>query len=508
MTKPSKMNSPNGAPKRAPKHTGANSLRPNTIDHWLRYSRNLVLDNGSRWKPEDFQIAFVEDLFAGYPEVWLIVPEGNGKTSLLAGVALYHLDYTPDAMVPIGASSRDQIEILHNQAAGFVRRTPGLDKRFKVFDGYRRIKSLRNGGKIQVYAADERTGDGIIPTLPLLDELHRHRDLRLYRTWRGKLNKRGGQLAAISTAGEPDGEFEEIRLKHRERAEKVERSGSHVRAEGGGMVLHDYAVADEDEVEDMEAVKAANPLSTISVASLEQKRSSPAMTRDHWKRFVCNIATRIQGDGIAPEEWDALADPNIIPDRSAWSLGWLDLGWKIDTTAMGVLVWEAADRRVIAGVKILKPPVHESQIVKGLVSLQKEFEPAGWVFDPNAGAQQMAQMLEAGNHPHQGDVKFEFIEHSQGNAPMSLAAARFDESLRGGWFVHDGDAELRTHVLNAVRRQIGAERYRYDRPPGAKGEKRKHFPIDALTGLLMGNSVAVAEKAEPDEPGEPLFAFR
>jgi hypothetical protein len=32
-------------------------------------------------------------------------PEGNGKTTLLAAIALYHGDYTPSAFVPIGASS-------------------------------------------------------------------------------------------------------------------------------------------------------------------------------------------------------------------------------------------------------------------------------------------------------------------------------------------------------------------------------------------------------------------
>ncbi len=468
----------------------------------------MVLDNGQRWEPEDFQLAFMEDLFGGYEEVWLVLPEGNAKTTLLAGVGLYHLDYTPDAMVPIGASSRDQIEILHNQAAGFVRRTPGLEnKRFKIYDGYRRIKGLRLGGKMQVYAADERTGDGVIPTLPLLDELHRHRDLRLYRTWRGKIEKRGGQLAAISTAGEPDGEFEEIRTRHRSRAEKVKRRGAFTRAVGGGMVLHDYAVQSEDDVEDMAKVKEANPLSTKTIDSLQRKRESPTMTLDHWKRLTCNIATRLESDGVKPEEWDALADPNLKPKKSAWSLGWIDLGWQIDTTALGVLIWESTKRRVIAGVTILEPPVQEADIVEALVRTQREFEPVGWVFDPNAGGQQMAQLLESGEHPHQDGVAFEFIEHAQTNTPMALAAARFDEAVRNGWFVHDASTALRAHVLNGVRRSVGGERYRYDRPDHAKGKKRTLFPIDALTGVLMGNSVAVAEKLEAPPKKEPLVAW-
>lgn len=461
----------------------------------------MVLDDGSVWDPDDFQLAFVEDLLADeVTEVWLVVPEGNGKTTLLSGVALYHADFMPDAMVPIGASSKDQCVILHNQAGGFVRRTPGMAKRFRVYDGYRRISALRTNGRIQVFAADDRTGDGIIPTLPLLDELHRHKDFRLYRTWRGKLLKRNGKLAAISTAGEPGSEFEDIRLKHRATASDVTQNGSHVRAAGGGMVLHDWAVPSVDEVEDMKAVKAANPLPGITMKSLEAKRKSPTMSLAHWKRFVCNIATRIEGDGITPEDWDALRDPDVKPQKDAWSIGFLDLGWKIDTTAMGVLVWESTNRRIVAGVKVLEPPVKEAEIVPGLVALQKEFSPIGWAYDPNAGGQQMVEMLDSGRHPDQVGVEFTFFEHSQDNAVMSLAAARLDEAIRGGWLIHDGDPDLRSHVLNAVRKPLGGDKYRFDRPPDAKGDRRKKYPIDALTGLLFGNSVAVAEHDRPKEP--------
>jgi len=66
----------------------------------------MVLDSGKPWKPEAFQLEFAEDLFAGTRENWLVVPEGNGKTTLLSGLALYHGDYTQDAMVTMAASSR------------------------------------------------------------------------------------------------------------------------------------------------------------------------------------------------------------------------------------------------------------------------------------------------------------------------------------------------------------------------------------------------------------------
>jgi phage terminase large subunit-like protein len=115
----------------------------------------------------------------------------------------------------------------------------------------------------------------------------------------------------------------------------------------------------------------------------------------------------------------------------------------------------------------------------------------------------MAQMLEKGEHPLQverGGGPIEFIAHSQDNAPMSEAARRLDEAVRNRWLVHDGDRELRQHVLNAVRKPTGPEKYRFDRPRDAQGEKRKRYPIDLLTGLLMGHNVAVDDRAPSVEP--------
>lgn len=484
---------------------GARPLRPFTVDHFRAYARNLVLDDGSYWEPEEFQLFVAEDLFAGEPEVWLVVPEENGKTTLMSGIGLYHGDYTPEAAVVVGASSRDQCEILHSQAAGFIRRTPGLEKRFRVFDGYRRIRCLRSGGRIQVFAADDRTGDGVIPTLALLDELHRHRDLRLYRTWRGKLGKRGGQLAAISTAGEPGSEFEEIRERVLKTAIGDRRADCYVRAAAGGLVLHDHAVPSGGDVEDMALVAQANPLQAITTERLAMKRGTPTMTLEHWKRFVCNVPTRVSGQAVTPEQWDSLCEEGLRPVEGCWRVAFLDLGWVHDTTGMGVLCWESLERRVVVGPKEIVPPkdgtVDEADVVRAMVAIQREYQPRLWVFDPNASGRQMVQLLDKGEHPQQGGVSFDFAEHSQDNTPMALAAARLDEAIRNGWLRHDGNDALRRHVLNAVKKSLGPnEKWRYDRPPDAKGRRRSKFPIDLLTGLAMANSHAVAEHESTSEP--------
>jgi phage terminase large subunit-like protein len=352
------------------RRSGAAPAKPFTVEHFRVYASVAVLDDGEPFILRDFQEEIAADIFSGFPEAWLILPEGSGKTTFLALLGLYFGDYTPSAMIPIAASSREQAEIMYRQAEGLVSRSPELRPRFRAYDGYRRIKCLRTDGRIQVFAADDRTGDGIIPGgLALVDELHRHRDLKLYRTWRGKLEKRGAQLIAISTAGEPGGEFEETRDRIKKTAGdvKTSRGGCHTRAAADDIVIHDFAVPSVKQAEDMEVVARANPRPEMTPERLRKKRESPTMTRQHWLRFVCNIATLSGGSAIQPEEWDRLEEPGVTVPDGVWRCGWLDLGWKIDTTAMGVLAWESPERRIVTGVRVLEPPVDESAVVAGIL---------------------------------------------------------------------------------------------------------------------------------------------
>jgi len=483
---------------------------PGTLEHFVAWSSELILDDGNPWILEPWQREIVADILAGHTEVWAIVPEGNGKTTLMGGVALYHADTVPYATVPIAASARDQARVLYRQAEGFVHRTPGMldyrphgeAGRFKCFGGYLLIRGTEMKSELKIYSADDSTADGVIPTLALLDELHRHRNLDLYRTWQGKLGKRGGQIVTISTAGEPGGEFEEMRASLLRADGERTDDGPHVRVQSNGLVLHDWAVRDRSQAEDMEVVAAANPRSTMTPAALAKKHDSPTMSDAHWLRFTCNIATRESGQAITPEQWAALEEPGLVPDMTAWCVGWIDLGWKLDTTAVGMLVWESDDRRVVPAPVILEPPVDEADIVAAILDFEAEYHPFGWVYDPNAGGQQMVQLLEKGEHPLQAQHpagELVFIEHSQDNSLMALAAARLDEAVRTGRIRHDGHPGLRQHVLNAVRKEIGGEKWRFDRPPDAKGGRRTKYPIDALTGLLMGHSVAVGEMGQPVE---------
>ena len=231
------------------------AFEPFTLDHFHAWSSVVVLDNDECCRLEPFQESFIEDVFSGKRICWLVIPEGNGKTTLLAALGLYGLVHADDASIPLAASARDQARIMYRQMKGFVDRSklklPHRSWWVDCFDGYRQIHLRKPGatkrgevaGLTEVHAADAGTADGVIPfPFAFLDELHRHKDLALHRTWSGKLQKRGAQLIVISTAGEPGHDFELTREKIQREALDKCRDGAFGRYETERIVLHDWSV--------------------------------------------------------------------------------------------------------------------------------------------------------------------------------------------------------------------------------------------------------------------------
>jgi phage terminase large subunit-like protein len=458
-------------PPRAPRTPRGGRARtktpaqPFTLAHFRAWASDLILDTGENWRLEGFQEAFVEDLFVGFPEAWLIVPEGNTKTTTLAGVALYHAEHRPFAAVPVAAASREQAEILYRQAEGFVLRSERLHRpvhsaiqaakgkrkldvpRFTCLEGYRRINH-HGGGRIQIFAADDRTGDGIIPTFGIIDEPHRLRDLSLYRTWAGKIAKRGGQLATISTSGEPGSDFEETRGRIRDGATDVQHAGSFSRYATPRVVLHEWAVPESGDVEDMAAVKAANPFSGITVDMLAEKFASPTMTRHHWLRFVCNRPTRDSDVWLGEDGetlWRDTEDPyELVAGARTW-LG-VDIALRRDTSAV-VTMQQRPDGRYHAVLRVWVPtedrPIDVTDVMHHIRQAAGTYDVEAVSFDPRF-FDVPAKML--------ADEGLPMTEVPQSVERMTAAYGSLYEGIQRGQITHEADEVFASHVLNAVPR--------------------------------------------------------
>jgi hypothetical protein len=152
-----------------------------TVEHFREYARVMVWDDGEHHDLEDWECEVVEDLFRGFKRNLWIIPEENGKSTLTSLIALYGADFTIEPWIPVCAAAARQARIIHDQASGFVRRTPGMSKRFRPQDGYVKIKSLTNGGKgIGVFAYDRDRADGPLRVLGRADLAQQRPTDRVY----------------------------------------------------------------------------------------------------------------------------------------------------------------------------------------------------------------------------------------------------------------------------------------------------------------------------------------
>lgn len=457
---------------------------PFSVDHFRRYADLMVFDDGERRGLEDWQLELVEDLFAGFQRNLWVVPEGNGKSTLVAILALYGADYTESPWIPIGAAAAKQARIIHDQATGFIERTPGMRDRFRSFGGYKLIRSLRNDGiGIEVFAHDPKTGDGVIPfPYALVDELHRHPDMRLWDLWAGKLRKRGAQIVGITTGGEPETPFENMRDAIRRRAKDRRHDGSHLRAQAPGEILHEWMVPKDELCSDMRAVKAANPLSTITATTLEQDFSL-VTDLGEWKRLKCNRPTRSAQTAISDKEWDDAETDKQIPAGASIDVG-LDIAFKWDTTA-AVPLWRDGSIRVLGEPKILVPPrdnssMHPDDIKNALLELAAEYQVETVVMDMHF-AEDIAAWVE-------DTMGVTVIDHAHRRTQTHVEDyLAFTDGLRNGTVTHTGDPGLRAHVLNAIARRLPGGDYRFDRPSQVRGNARAQDRrvIDALTAAAM-----------------------
>lgn len=403
---------------------------------------------------EEFQREMLGRYFDGAMETLILIPKKNGKSTLLAALALYHLITTPDAECVVGAASRDQATILYDQAAGFVRRSDGLQLRVDVKRGYREMRSRKDSGRIRVLAADVDTADGVIPTLALVDELHRHKSAGLYGVFRDGLGPRDGRMITISTAGD----FEMSALGQMRAAAlqlpSTEREGAHVRAQSrdGSYVMHEWALDKDDDVDDMAVVKLANPASWQTIDRLRARHDSPSMLAWQWARFACGVWVSSEAWWISGEDWNAIQTTDHLVEGDKITIGF-DGSRTGDATALvgcrvsdalvePLRVWEApSDPQQAARWEV---PANEVDAV--LSQVMERFNVVRGYFDPPLWRSE----IEGWSREY-GDTAVGRYETSR--TPMQGAVERFRTDVATQRLRQAGNPTLTRHVLNAQTKE-------------------------------------------------------
>lgn len=158
-----------------------------------------------------FQRAYISALFGfldketgyrRYTESFFFVGRKNGKSTMLAAIALYMLmaDGESGSEVYSVASKRDQANILFDQAHEMIKQSPDLNKNIR-----KRKSDLyfpHNFSKMQSLGKNSNSLDGLNAHLVVIDELHSIQDRNLYEVMKQSQSARTQPLLImITTAG-------------------------------------------------------------------------------------------------------------------------------------------------------------------------------------------------------------------------------------------------------------------------------------------------------------------
>jgi phage terminase large subunit-like protein len=140
------------------------------------------------YRLEPFQRKIVAEALSPRRELLVLIPRANGKSTLLAAIALWSLLRGRGSQIVVGAASREQAPILfdiaremaqHSEVAPLVEVTR---REIRTSDGW-----------LKVIAADGPRQYGLIVDLAIVDELHAHRHDELYVALRTAMQKRAAR---------------------------------------------------------------------------------------------------------------------------------------------------------------------------------------------------------------------------------------------------------------------------------------------------------------------------
>jgi len=177
----------------------------------LPITKGLLVGHAMRLLPD--QTAFVEAVYGAAPEVRIGVksePRGNGKTGLVAGLALCHLlgpEAKPRGAVYSASFDRPMASLIFAEMAAIILAVPSFAARVNIQRFNKKIEVLGGIGEGSVYealSADIRRGHGLAPSLWIYDELAQAKDGELLGALRTSLGKQPGSLGIVISTQAPE----------------------------------------------------------------------------------------------------------------------------------------------------------------------------------------------------------------------------------------------------------------------------------------------------------------
>ena len=330
-------------------------------------------------KLELFQKAYISALFGfvdketglrKYRESLFYVARKNGKSTMLAGIALYMMiaDGEAGADCYSTATKKDQAKIIFDEVTHMVQQSPELRKYIK-----KRKSDLYfplTMSKLQPLGKNSDTLDGLNAQLVIMDELHGVKDRNLYEVCKQSQSaRRQPLLIMITTAGTVrECIFDDMY----DYASKVV----------DGTIKDDtflpimYELDDRKEWQDPTAWRKANPaLGSIKkledlMAKVERAKQSPKDLTG----ILCKDFNIRENSATAWLTFDTINNEktfDLEQFRGAWAIGGADLSLTTDLTCATLLTMDKEENRYITQMYFLPEDNFQKHIQEDRIPYDK-----------------------------------------------------------------------------------------------------------------------------------------
>ena len=218
-----------------------------------------------------------EDGRRQYQYVYIEIPKKNGKTEMIAGIALDHLfNDAPGGQIYCCAAEREQASLVYRAVKQKIEQDDFLNETLNIVDSKKEIHNPETGTFIKVLSAEAYSKHGLNPTVVIFDELHalQKRDLWDVMTFGSGAARKEPLYFVITTAGDDPNRLS-IGWEVHEQARKI-RDGELI---DDTWYVKIYGVPEDCDIYDEKIWYEVNPSLGVSI-SIESVRQEAVKARN------------------------------------------------------------------------------------------------------------------------------------------------------------------------------------------------------------------------------------
>jgi phage terminase large subunit-like protein len=453
----------------------------------------------------------------------------NGKTALIASIALAHLvgpRFTPNGEIYSAANDRDQAAIVFKFAKQIVEADAELRARVEIVPSTKTMIAKRSGSIYRAVSAEAGTKHGYLPSVVIYDELAQARNRDLYDVLDTSFGAREEPLFITMSTQSNDPEHILSKL--------IDDGLSGV---DPAIVCHLYAADPDCDLEDQRQWKKANPALGVfrdreDLATAIRKAMRLPAEEPKVRNLFLNQRVSPTAPLISRPEWQACIGDATIEDREDVYLG-LDLSSVNDLTACVMVTvkepirvqpffWKPRDSIIEQskrdfgagsyryvewadnGWLFLSPgkTIDHAQVARFIAELYQRYRIKGLAYDRYAMSYVRAEFDRLGFSTHEDDEKhgsgLRMVAWGQGYASMGPAINAFERAILEGKLVQPDSPVLNWNIANAVSIMDPAGNRKIDKD-------KARFRIDGAVALAMALGLRARDRAA--QPAFDVFAL-